>query len=257
MRILKSFAIAFSIYSKIPMPGFAWEEEDMRCHLIFFPWVGMVIGGLEYLLLGVLCGPDLPLLFRVALAGVIPLIVTGGFHVDGFMDVQDALCSYKSKEEKLAILKDPHVGAFSVISLLVYVLLFGGALSLVLTYGGTGSIALFAFGFPVCRALGALVMLKLKKARQEGMLHRETRDTGTVTVAVLVAELLILLGLMLWIDPWGTLIFIGAVLFFTTYYRWKMYREFGGVTGDTTGYHITCSELVGLMAIAAWSMICR
>jgi len=36
-----------------------------------------------------------------------------------------------------------------------------------------------------------------------------------------------------------------------------MYREFGGVTGDTTGYYITCSELVGLMAIAAWSMICR
>ena len=229
----------------------------MRYHLIFFPWVGMVIGGLEYLLLQILCGPELPLLFRVALAGVIPLLVTGGFHVDGFMDVRDALCSYKSKEEKLAILKDPHVGAFSVISLLVYVLLFGGALSLVLTYGGESSIALFAFCFPVCRALGTLVMLKLKKAKPDGMLQRETKGAGTVSTVVILMELLIFLGVMLWIDLRGTLILLAAVLLFTLYYRWKMYREFGGVTGDTTGYYITCSELVGLMAIAAWSMICR
>ena len=257
MKLFKSFAIAFSIYSKIPMPGFVWKEEDMRWHLIFFPFVGMVIGALEYLLLTALFGQDLPLLFPVALAGVIPLLVTGGFHLDGFMDVQDALCSFKPKEEKLLILKDPHVGAFAVISLLVYVLLYGGALSLVLTHGGVAGIALFAFSFPACRALGALVMLKLKKAKTDGMLRRETRDAGTAVMVVLAAELLCFLGVMLWIDPWGTLLLLGVLLIFTIYYRWKMYREFGGVTGDTTGYYITCSELVVLMALAAWSMICR
>lgn len=49
MRIIKSFFIAFSMYSKIPMPQFEWKDEDMRYALCFFPWVGAVIGVLWYL----------------------------------------------------------------------------------------------------------------------------------------------------------------------------------------------------------------
>ena len=49
------------------------------------------------------------------MAVIIPLVITGGFHVDGFMDTVDAIRSYRSKEEKLEILKDPHIGSFAVI----------------------------------------------------------------------------------------------------------------------------------------------
>lgn len=49
MHILKSLVIAFSIYSKIPVPQFEWKEEDMKYMLCFFPWVGAVIGGCVYL----------------------------------------------------------------------------------------------------------------------------------------------------------------------------------------------------------------
>ena len=52
-----------------------------------------------------------------------PLLVTGGFHVDGFLDTCDALHSYQSMEKKQEILKDPHIGAFAVLSLLTAVLL--------------------------------------------------------------------------------------------------------------------------------------
>ena len=257
MKLFRSFAIAFSIYSRIPMPRFSWEEEGMRYHMVFFPWVGMVIGGLEYLLLQVVAGPELPMLFRMALAGVVPLLVTGGFHVDGFMDVRDALSSYQPKEKKLEILKDPHVGAFSVISLLIYVLLFGGALSLMLVYGGAGDIALFACLFPLCRALSAILALRLKKAKPDGMLQQETRDAGKGGIAILVTELLIFTGLMVWIDPVETLVIAGVLALFSRYYAWKMHKEFGGVTGDTAGYFLTVAELLGLMAIGAWSVLCR
>ena len=49
MTVIKSFFIAFSIYSKIPMPQFEWKDKDMEYSLCFFPWVGAVIGLLEYL----------------------------------------------------------------------------------------------------------------------------------------------------------------------------------------------------------------
>ena len=257
MKLLRSLAISFSIYSRIPMPRFSWEEEDMRYHMIFFPWVGMVIGGLEYLLLQVVAGPELPMLFRMAVAGVIPLLVTGGFHVDGFMDVRDAQSSYQSKEKKLEILKDPHVGAFAVISLLIYVLLFGGALSLMLACGGAGDIALFALLFPLCRALSAILALRLKKAKPDGMLRQETKDSGKGGIAILVVELLAFTGLMVWIDPVEALVIAAVMALFSLYYSWKMHKEFGGVTGDTAGYFLTVAELLGLIAIGAWSVLCR
>ena len=46
MHIIKAMIIAFSTYSKIPMPQFEWKEEDMRYSMCFFPWVGAVIGAL-------------------------------------------------------------------------------------------------------------------------------------------------------------------------------------------------------------------
>ena len=47
-KIAKACNVAFSMYSKIPMPRFEWASEDMRYHLFFFPWIGAVIGLLEW-----------------------------------------------------------------------------------------------------------------------------------------------------------------------------------------------------------------
>ena len=48
MGIVKSFLIAFSMYSRIPVPQFQWEERDMRYTFCFFPWVGAVVGVCVY-----------------------------------------------------------------------------------------------------------------------------------------------------------------------------------------------------------------
>ena len=42
-----SFVVAFSMYSKIPMPRADWNKENMKYSMCFFPWVGLVIGALE------------------------------------------------------------------------------------------------------------------------------------------------------------------------------------------------------------------
>lgn len=41
---------------------------------------------------------------------LLPLIVSGGIHLDGLVDTADALYSRRETEKKLEILKDPHVG---------------------------------------------------------------------------------------------------------------------------------------------------
>ena len=117
MKLLKALVISFSMYSGIPMPQFEWKEEDMKYMLCFFPWIGAVIG-LGIVLWSMLCKQaELGMLCYTMGGAAIPLLITGGFHVDGFMDTMDAFHSYQPKEKKLEILKDSHIGAFSVIML--------------------------------------------------------------------------------------------------------------------------------------------
>ena len=49
MKVLESIVVAFSMYSKIPMPHIEWNKENMKNVLCFFPWVGAVAGVLVWL----------------------------------------------------------------------------------------------------------------------------------------------------------------------------------------------------------------
>ena len=91
MHIIRGIAVAFSTYSKIPMPQFVWKEEDMRYSMCFFPWIGAVIGAIlwGWFRLSALLG--ISTLAFILISAALPLIITGGFHVDGFMDTMDAI----------------------------------------------------------------------------------------------------------------------------------------------------------------------
>ncbi len=73
------------------------------------------------------------------LAGTcIPILVTGGIHLDGLLDTVDAKSSYGDRKKKLAILADPHVGAFAIIGGSVYLLLYAACLIQLFTDGRAG-----------------------------------------------------------------------------------------------------------------------
>lgn len=129
MNGIYSCLIAISMYSRLPVPQVEWTDERMRHVMCFFPVVGVIEGlclGGWFLLADRIW--KLSLTATVLWGAAIPLLVTGGIHMDGFMDTMDALCSYGDREKKLQILKDPHLGAFAVISAITYMLLYTGAL---------------------------------------------------------------------------------------------------------------------------------
>ena len=85
-----------------------------------FRSIGAVIGAL-WCVCGLLPLPDM---LQAAGFCLIPVAATGGIHLDGYADTSDALSSYGDREKKLAILKDPHCGAFAVIRLCGYFVLY-------------------------------------------------------------------------------------------------------------------------------------
>ena len=252
IRVLRWLAVAFSMYSRIPMPEFSWDEDDMAHSLTFFPLVGLVTGAAVFWV-GVFSVSILPPAVRIILMLLIPLLVTGGFHVDGLMDTADAMHSYASFEKKQEILKDPHIGAFAVISFVKWYLAFAAAVTAIVLDQKTdaGVILILSLSFVVSRCLCGLTSLFFPKAKREGMLAGETKGRAKVTVCMLFIQLAAACCVMVCADVFRGIPVLVSFALFTVWYARKMKKEFGGVSGDTAGYFVTVSEIVAVIVLAA------
>ena len=88
----------------------------------FFPLVGLLVGALAA---ATRTGADqiLPPLPSTLLALTAAVLITGALHEDGLADVADALGAHTTRERRLEILKDPRVGAFGALALILTTLL--------------------------------------------------------------------------------------------------------------------------------------
>ncbi len=252
MNIIKSCIIAVSMYSKIPMPQFAWDEKSMRYALAFFPLVGVVIGALQVALFFIWRKSGLAVPIYAALATALPVVVTGGIHMDGFCDTIDALSSHQSKERRLAILKDSNAGAFAVI---------WGGLYFLLCYGAWGSVAqdmvhsgrpvwMISAGYVTSRALSGLAAVFFQNANKKGSLAAFSGSAGkgfvcTGLVLSFAAAGVLQLALLM---QTGVLVLTGTLCFFFYYYHISK-KNFGGITGDLAGWFLQCVELLILYIV--------
>ncbi len=248
MRFFRAMLIAFSMYSQIPIPQFAWKEEDMRYMLCFFPWIGALIGGLVYgwgMLAGYL---ELGILSKTFIGAAIPLLVTGGFHADGFFDTRDALSSCQTREKKLAILKDPHIGAFAVIHFAVYGLVYLAAFS---ELRDMDLLFFSCSGFFLSRALSGIAVVTFPSAKEEGLLYSFAKKADERIVLIsLIAQTCICVAFCLWRELLLGGIVTAAVLASFFYYYGRTKKEFGGITGDTAGYFVLLCECIVMLSMA-------
>lgn len=75
MKVLESIVVAFSMYSKIPMPHIEWNKENMKNVLCFFPWVGAVAGVLVWLWFRVSDQLGFGVMLRASVAVLSPVLV--------------------------------------------------------------------------------------------------------------------------------------------------------------------------------------
>lgn len=246
MTLVGSLIIAFSMYSRIPMPKIAWTEERMGYVMCFFPLVGAVMGVLLWLFGEAAQALKLGWSYQVG-GTLLPILVTGGIHLDGFLDVSDARSSYGDQGKKLEILKDPHIGAFAVIRLAVYLLAY------LAVFGEFPREKLPVMGavYVLTRAMSGLSVVAFPKAKRDGLAasfsDRARKRTVMWTMACYMAACL---GFLLWREGWLLTVVTAAMstLLFWRYHRMAK-QEFGGITGDLAGWFLQVGEL-GLMAAA-------
>lgn len=249
MYLIKPLIIALSLYSTIPVPQFKWEDKDMRYMLCFFPLIGAIIGIVLYIW-NYICGIfDISDICYTFIGSAIPLIITGGFHVDGFMDTMDAFHSYKAKDEKLEILKDSHIGAFAVIMLALYGMIYIGSFSEI---RDDKILFILCCGFFLSRCLSGISVVTFPTAKKDGMLYQfaDSSNNKIVKWSLIIQAFICIIIMVLQSVLSGGLIALAAILSFI-YYYYRTRKELDGITGDTAGYFILICEL-SMIIVAAF-----
>lgn len=220
-----------------------WTMEDFGRSVKFFPLIGAVLGAVyaaaAWLFFIFLPAQDifLPLHFTSVCLLILPILLTGGLHCDGFMDTMDGVFSGRSRERMLEIMKDSRVGSNGVFSFVI-LLLFEWAMLL-----DTAPYFLVsaAFVVPVIARLMMVAAITLYPyARPEGMgkAFAQFANRRSLLFAALTTLLLLL--------PWGKLAFIALLLCsgFTAFFAHYVEKRLGGLTGDVYGAITTLNEAV-------------
>ena len=247
--------VAFSLYSAVPVPQVQWEKKTMRWALSFLPFVGVLVGAAEWLWYLFCAHFGAVVLFYAVGAALIPLFISGGIHLDGLCDTCDALCSYGDREKRLAILKDPHVGAFGPMWLMAFLLAEAACFAQI--YETPALLPVVFLGFAEARAIGARKIVTMPCAKNTGLAHifAENSDKKAVDTTLKIELAVLDAALLVWLHQLEHGYFLAVAymvligLWYILHTRIAM-RVFGGITGDLAGFCISLSELLALACAA-------
>jgi len=243
------FLAALRFLTIIPFPF--WRnasQSDMKHTTGYFPVVGLIIG-LVMAGLNMLLALFLPRAVVNGLLLIYLVVISGGLHIDGFIDTCDGMAGHKTVEERWRIMRDSRVGAFGVV---------GAFLLLLVKYATLNSIPenLITVTLVVMPVVSRWAMVyavcAYPYARPEGLGKAFKQEAGwsnfilatiiVLAVAIglaLLAQITYLAGLVILLMTWLMVVGMGSYL----------KRKFAGLTGDTYGAINEISEVWVLVLI--------
>lgn len=244
---MRGLVTALRTLTVLPVPG--KDAVRFSSSLHWFPVVGFLLGIIEagcgYLVM--LSGWS-----EIAAAGVllVGVVVTRGIHADGFADVIDGFFGGTTVEARLRIMKDPAVGSFGAIALILLFLFKWVVLVKLLSLG---LYVWIVAGVMLARLVQVIVASSLRYARSEGGTAAGFVE-GAGALHIFVAILLSVIGLVIVSN--GRLLPGGIALFtallsagLTALVSLKKIR---GVTGDVLGASSEITEVLVWSAITFW-----
>lgn len=238
---MKSFIFALQHLTRLPAGSPSFDERSLGRSGMFFPLVGLILG---VLLSGadLLAGLAFPPLAASAAVLVAMVALTGGIHLDGFMDTVDGVFSGRSRERKLEIMKDSRVGAFGALGVFC-LLLFKFGLLTGLSGGRAGAFIIMAVSG---RWAMTYAIARFSYIRAEGLGTLYSLHTGNFELAV--ASLTALAVVACAGRAGGLIIFLAALAAAHMLCRY-LHKVLGGLTGDTYG---ALNELIEVFVLALY-----
>jgi adenosylcobinamide-GDP ribazoletransferase len=236
--------LALQFLTRIPIPiSVPWTPDTRRWAVRAYPLVGLMIGGL--LALVALGMQNVPA--PVSALAVLSVWVTlsGGLHLDGIMDIADALGSNQPMARRWEIMKDPQIGSFGMLALVFLLAWKGVLLWALLAYQAPlwWLLMLPALG----RWAGVALLVLTPCAQQKGLAWSWQQSLSGQDVALALVPI-VLIALL---APAIVLMML-TVTVFVLLIRWLMLRLFNGINGDMVGATIEGGELWLLILLWSW-----
>jgi len=241
-QFFNAFIMCQSMFCAIPCPLKIWDETARDKQLLFLPLIGTEIGVLWFAIAKLCMFLNIPHFLTAFILAVYPFVISGYIHLDGFMDVTDAVKSCRNLEKRREILKDSRVGAFAVMGC---VLLVTGQFAAFASMDFNGITALVFI--PVVSRLGSSLALNtLKKINQSQYIGfvKNKKHIAVLTIMFAVTAACSYIFCKKYVFAvWGVI--LGYI--FALY---KGYKNLDGVNGDVAGYALTVSEFCGILVLA-------
>ena len=245
-RAFRAFMMCMSMFCAIPLRWKGWDEDARPLMTLFLPAVGLLIGLLWALAAWAAVRLGLPPLVRGALLCALPFLLSGGIHMDGYLDVTDAVKSWRDQEERRRILKDPHVGSFAVMAGALLVMAQFALLASAKETASPFVLTLIAVVSRSAAGLCVTVLRPLNTSEYAGTYRKGVRRSHVVYFA----------AVLLCVTALG-FVFLGrygfaapAVMLGYLLYLRRGFRSLGGMSGDISGYALTFGELCGIAVYA-------
>jgi len=246
-KLFKGFIMALSMFTVIPTPYIEWDDEGAKNMMKFYPIIGGIVGiiwSIIYYLISIL---NISVILKSTIIMMVPFIVTGMLHLDGFMDVCDAILSRRDREEKLRILKDSTIGAFAVISLLIlFFLQFGSIYSIIEKNIPFYILILIPI---VSRSAVAYFLLSRTTIKESTLGTYFKKGTNIKDIVIMIVSLIVMIVISFMLLSYYGLVLVLAIVVGVTWAVEKCKKEFGGISGDVAGFALVVGELIGILAL--------
>lgn len=236
----RGLILALGFLTRIPMPALAgFKKEELSSSAVWFPLVGLVIGLL--LLTAAQVGSHAGALMAALLVMLLWLAISGGLHLDGAADLADGLgAAHRDPERLLAVMKDPHTGAFGVMAIVAMMLTKLISVAWIVEAPDIDLWPLLLI--PAWARLGAIYWSQTLKPLAPG--------SGETFVWQVDANIYRIWAVALFAISLLSVSFVFAMAAGASLLLWRQYlqRRLGGMTGDCLGAGIEYCECMMLLA---------
>jgi adenosylcobinamide-GDP ribazoletransferase len=220
-----------------------------------FPAVGLCVGAVAAAVLWVGHALWTPAV-AAGLSMVATVLLTGGFHEDGFADTCDGLGGNVSRERALEIMKDSRIGAYGAMGL---VLMLGLKAATLAALPLAWALPALLFAHTASRS-AAVVLIRVlpyagdvDHAKAKPLAQRVSAIGGVVAIGWALAVAAVLWA---WQPPLGPALLVSGALVFLGAASWArlLKRRLGGTTGDTLG---AAQQITELLVFLGWLAVAR
>ena len=166
--------------------------------------------------------------------------------MDGYLDVTDAVKSWRDAGERRKILKDPNVGSFAVLAAVLLILTQFALFASAGDGARWGALVLIPVVSRTSSALAVTILRPMGESEYAGAYRRGVSRGYIVALSLLLAAELIAGFALLGLRGLAGL----AVVLGYGHHLAKAFRNLGGMSGDIAGYALTFAETCGIAVYA-------